>query len=154
MASKNITHSDLTDIVFNHPDNKYKRRDEATKAINAVVRAVHEAVANNDKVVLKHIGVIEKKYNASREVINKETLQPEFQNEHYTISITVNSKLIETANESLAIKGQGQFRKKATAAVRKAKEKDKVKAKKSGRPKLKKKATKKAEAEKQVELEI
>ena len=132
MANKNITHSALVDIIFNHPDNKYKRRDEAVKAINAVVRAVHEAVANNDKVVLKHIGVIAKKYTASREVINKETLQPEFQNEHYTIGFTVNSKLVEIANDSLAIKDKGRFRKKSAAAVRKAK--------KSGQAKSKKKA--------------
>lgn len=101
MESKYVTHDDLVQYVLKNKMNTYTTKPDAVRAINSVVRAIYDAILENDKVVLKNICVIDKKYWKPRHVLDKDSLEPRLKEECYTVGFSVNKILLNMVNKTL-----------------------------------------------------
>ena len=101
MESKYVTHDDLVQYVLKNKMNTYTTKPDAVRAINSVVRAIYDAILENDKVVLKNVCVIDKKHWKPRVVRDKDSLEPRLKEECYTVGFSVNKILLNMVNKTL-----------------------------------------------------
>ena len=101
MESKYVTHDDLVQYVLKNRMNTYTTKPDAVRAINSVVRAIYDAILENDKVVLKNVCVIDKKHSKPRVVRDRDSLEPRLKEECYTVGFSVNKILLNMVNKTL-----------------------------------------------------
>ena len=101
MESKYVTHDDLVQYVLKNRMNTYTTKPDAVRAINSVVRAIYDAILENDKVVLKNVCVIDKKHSKPRVVRDRDSLEPRLKEECYTVGFSVNKILLNMVKKTL-----------------------------------------------------
>ena len=124
MKDKYVTHDGLVQYVLKNKTNTYTNKPEAIRAINSVVRAIYDAILENDKVVLKNVCVIDKKHWKPRLVRDRDSLEPVLKDECYTVGFSVNQTLLKMVNKTLKGKEKLEAKPKPETVIDKEVEND------------------------------